>query len=218
MTVLSIPEIYDRSRKAGWQPENAAIFTAIVLAESSGNTDAQNLGGRIQGIVQINLSVHHVTALQARDPNFAFPFAYNLWRDHGFQPWEAYTGPDGKGSDGPWKDYADKVSAGLTDAQAQEIVKGPKSRLDLANSLKKLGDQIDDATDKIPGVSDLKSIGNALESVVKAIAAGIKWITDPHNWIRVGYVIVGSGLIWVGVSRLSGLPGPGSVAKIAPVV
>jgi Lysozyme like domain len=210
MAVLPVSEIYNRSRRAGWNPHDAYVFTAVILAESGGNTDAHNPGGTGDGPVQINLKAHKdVTLLQARNPDFAFPYAHNLWRTNGFQPWEAYTGPDGKGDDGPWKGYRDQVNKGLTPDQAKEI---GQSILD------NTGNAVIDAAGNLPVVSDIGAIANVLAGFLKALQAGIKWITEPHNWVRMAEIAVGAGLIWSGAAHMTQLPGPGSVAKIAPGV
>lgn len=208
MAVLTVSDIYNRSRHAGWSPHDAYVFTAVVLGESGGNTEAHNPGGTGDGIVQINLKSHReVTLLQARSPDFAFPYAYNLWRTNGFKPWEAYTGPDGTGDDGSWKSYRDQVNKGLTPAQVNEI---GQSVLD--NS----GNAVTQAIGDLPVVSDIGSIANVLAGFLKALQAGVKWITNPHNWVRMAEIAVGAGLIWSGAAHMTQLPGPGAVAKAVP--
>jgi hypothetical protein len=57
MSSISIQAIYDAARKAGFSDVQAATFTAIALAESSGNPDAHNGRGEdSRGLWQINVA------------------------------------------------------------------------------------------------------------------------------------------------------------------
>lgn len=67
---------------------------AIVLGESSGETDAHNPSGEDSvGIWQINLDAHadKMSRSSARDPGTATRYAKQLYRESGWTPWGAYT-------------------------------------------------------------------------------------------------------------------------------
>lgn len=48
---------------------------------------------------------------------------------------------------------------------------------------------------------------------VDQFAALIKFISDPHNWQRVGFYAIGGGLLLLAAWKLSGTPLPGPVGK-----
>ena len=56
-TTLSIREIYDAARSAGFTPHQAVTWTAIAMAESGGRTGALNDRGEYSvGLWQINVN------------------------------------------------------------------------------------------------------------------------------------------------------------------
>jgi hypothetical protein len=88
---LSKAQIAQLMRRAGWPEDQIRTGVAVALAESGGNTAVQNSIGAT-GLWQILLSAHpSVSAEEARDPMFATRYALRLWRERGWQPWEAYT-------------------------------------------------------------------------------------------------------------------------------
>lgn len=92
----------------GGPKSQATIAGAVGMAESGGDPNIANSIGAT-GLWQILLSAHpDVSAAQARDPEFATKYAIKLWRDQGWQPWEAYTGPDGLGADGIYLQFMPK--------------------------------------------------------------------------------------------------------------
>ena len=57
MPVLSIREIYEAAREAGFTPHQAVTWTAIAMAESGGRTGALNDKGEHSiGLWQINVA------------------------------------------------------------------------------------------------------------------------------------------------------------------
>lgn len=105
-TAWSAKQIAQLAYSAGWRGEDLVVATAMALAESSGRYWIVNSIGCV-GLWQINVPVHikdHPTWTTAamKDPERNVAAARILWKDRGWKPWEAYTGPDGKGSDGPY--------------------------------------------------------------------------------------------------------------------
>lgn len=100
--------------QAGGPPAEAGTAAAVGMGESGGRVDARNRC--CYGVMQVNL-VHAGRFGIPRDPAAARRWLYDpannmsatvaLWRAAGgsWQPWEAYTGPDGRGSDGTWLRY-----------------------------------------------------------------------------------------------------------------
>jgi hypothetical protein len=105
-TAWSAKQIAQLAYSAGWRGEELVVATAMALAESSGRYWIVNSIGCV-GLWQINVPVHikdHPTWTTAamKDPERNVAAARVLWKDRGWKPWEAYTGPDGKGSDGTY--------------------------------------------------------------------------------------------------------------------
>lgn len=73
------------------------IAGAVGMAESGGDPNAAN--GPYHGLWQIGPG-------GSFDPDQNAIQGIAKWRASGWAPWEAYTGPDGIGSDGPWQKFA----------------------------------------------------------------------------------------------------------------
>ncbi|GGZ64954.1 hypothetical protein GCM10010387_67550 [Streptomyces inusitatus] len=105
-TAMSAKQIAEVAHRAGWRGEQLVIAVAVALAESSGKYWVVNHIGCV-GLWQIYVKVHikaHPTWTTAamKDPDRNAAAAMVLYKQSGWKPWEAYTGPDGKGSDGPY--------------------------------------------------------------------------------------------------------------------
>lgn len=111
-TLLSILQ------QAGFKGNALKIAYAIAMAESGGNARAHN--GRAPdnsyGLFQINMLGDMGPARRRQyglssnedlyDPLTNARVAYKMSNGgKNWQPWATYTGPDGRGSDGPWKSY-----------------------------------------------------------------------------------------------------------------
>lgn len=96
MTVLKASDIKYYAANAGFSGQALNIITAIALAESGGDTNAQNLSdpnNGSYGLVQINGAHFHTggTSKQcALDPQCSMNYAYTLWSSQGFEPWGSY--------------------------------------------------------------------------------------------------------------------------------
>jgi hypothetical protein len=114
MATLTYQQIVQVARTGGL-PGDPEVWAAIAMAESSGRTDIVNEIGCV-GLWQVNqpvwVKLHPTwTVAWLKNPvNNAKAAAY-VYRAQGFSAWQAYTGPDGKGSDGPWRSYYQKSSS-----------------------------------------------------------------------------------------------------------
>lgn len=86
---------------AGWRGKDTVIATAVALAESNGQVDAQNYntnGTTDYGLWQVN-SVHFTESDWSSEwvpPNLLIPennarAAYHVWQGSGWQAWSTYT-------------------------------------------------------------------------------------------------------------------------------
>src|SRR6478609_6555680 len=112
-TTLSIREIYDAARSAGFTPHQAVTWTAIALAESGGRTGALNDHGEYSvGLWQINVRADSARAStwgNLNDPRANARAAYAISR-HGLdmRPWTT-THDSNKGSRADYRTYLGKV-------------------------------------------------------------------------------------------------------------
>ena len=112
-TTLSIREIYDAARSAGFTPHQAVTWTAISLAESGGRTGALNDHGEYSvGLWQINVNADSARAStwgNLNDPRANARAAYAISR-HGtdMRPWTT-THDNNKGSRADYRTYLGKV-------------------------------------------------------------------------------------------------------------
>lgn len=117
--------------RAGWGRARAIEATAIGWGESSGLTKAVSYTGCCHGVWQINTQVHPYTVAAMFDPYQNVGAAKKIYENAGsWQPWQAYTGPDGVGSDGPWLDF----KAAATTAVDEEIASGSASYAGVASA------------------------------------------------------------------------------------
>lgn len=122
---LSRAQIAGLMRNAGFPSDQIATGVAVALAESGGDPNISNSIGAT-GLWQILLSAHpSVSGAEARNPRSATEYAYKLWRQSGWQPWEAYTGHDGRGSDGPYLQYLHQAFGGARAAAGFASAKPP---------------------------------------------------------------------------------------------
>lgn len=88
---LGRSEIAKLMREAGFPNSEIRRGVAIALAESGGDPSVQNSIGAT-GLWQILLSAHpEMSESTARNPILATQYAYKLWQQSGWQPWEAFT-------------------------------------------------------------------------------------------------------------------------------
>jgi len=203
MPTLTQAQVQMYAQAAGLTP--ADKWAAIAMAESSGRTDVVNSIGCV-GLWQINQPVHvknHPTwtVKYLQDPANNARAAKTIAGSQGLSAWEAYTGPDGVGSDGPWKEFykgGSGTSATNADAQWYDpfniIPDGSGGTLN----------------DIIPGAGEIGQIADAVTNAAK-------WISTPYNWVRIGYVLGGGILFIAGVGFIINSTIMGKVAS-NPVV
>jgi cell wall-associated NlpC family hydrolase len=111
---LSIQQIYDAARSAGFTPDQATTWTAIALAESGGETGALNdQGEHSVGLWQINVSpgVRANTWGNLNDPVVNARAAYDISnKGLDMRPWTV-THASNQGTARDYRTYLDDVSA-----------------------------------------------------------------------------------------------------------
>lgn len=228
MATLTYEQIKQVAR-AGGLPGDADMWAAVAMAESSGSTTVVNSIGCV-GLWQINQPVHirsHPTWTVAwlQNPVNNAKAAAVIYRGQGMAAWEAYTGPDGRGSDGPWRQYYKKGSGGgggSTNAtQAMDFW-----WLDPFGIVP--GNPHDDysPTDPYGGnppysgtVDGVDDVATGVGAIAEAVQKASQWLGQAKNWVRVGYVTGGAVLVLLGLNivarpLLEAVP-TAKVAKVA---
>jgi hypothetical protein len=224
MPTLSQAQIAQVAR-AGGLPGDPDVWAAIAMAESSGRTDVVNSIGCV-GLWQINQPAHvkaHPTWTVAwlQNPVNNAKAAAVIYRAQGFSAWEAYTGPDGKGSDGPWRQYyKGSGGSGATPVNWWDDFKdGFGKGFDFGPGPEDLWDG---GTGNDPSLSDISGIGDVatgIGAIAEAVQKTAQWLGNARNWIRVGYVAGGGLLLALGMTivarpLINGTP-VGQVTKAA---
>jgi hypothetical protein len=161
-----------------WPDENdIAIAVAVALAESGGDTtkvSRPNTNGTIdRGLWQVN-SVHGFPPdklLAGAVDNAGY--AHQVWagRGKGWREWSSYNS-------GAYLLYLARGKAVAGTVSRTSTPTGPG-----------IGDsKTDPETEK-------QNVFTAIGDGVTAIVHAGEWFTDPHNWLRVLYVIAGGALI-----------------------
>jgi hypothetical protein len=219
---LTQAQIAQVARAAGL-PGDPDVWAAVAMAESSGRTDIVNEIGCV-GLWQINQPVHvkahpQWTVAWLQNPMNNAKAAKEIYRSQGWGAWEAYTGKDGRGSDGPWRNYY-KKNVGASAAGWDPLedfwndLLGPPER----------GPGSEGWDEGLPGDGLLPDLGigdvaTGIGTIAEAVAKTAVWLGDSRNWVRIAYVAGGAVLVGMGLSIvakpvLAGTPA-GRVAKAA---
>lgn len=237
-TAMSAKQIAQVAYNAGWRGEQLVIATAVALAESSGRYWVVNSIGCV-GLWQINVPVHKQwNTGDMKDPAKNAAAAMTQYKRAGnkWTPWEAYTGPDGRGSDGPYTAQMGRAriaaaqikgggavdvdqdvtgGGGINSASFETISGGAVPANALEDFLRGLmGGLVDNSLGALEGTAaiggGIVSIAKAALAVSVAVTRGAAWVAEPRNWLRVVEVLGGGAALFIGLKMLaeSGVGGP----------
>lgn len=217
--------------RAGFPESQWATGVAVGMGESGLNIAARNHKTDSVGWLQIRKPAHPDlfknldTGYEWLSPDVNAQFAKKIYDSaHGWGPWEAYTGPDGKGSDGPYRKYLPtgeaaaaelkKNLAGKSKADQDKYLLSLTKGYDelaaiyyLGVGTKAVGNAVGDAGEKA-GQMTVDS-GNAVVGAVHDLVQEFAAISNffqalllPSTWIRIGAGTVGIMLIVAGMVAL----------------
>src|SRR3954469_6316450 len=179
-TTLSIREIYDAARSAGFTPHQAVTWTAIAMAESGGRTGALNSKGEYSvGLWQVNVNADSSRATKGGDlndpeANARAAYAISL---HGrdMRPWTT-THDRNKGSRADYRTYLDKVEKEIGVAGDPRGVHGYGSKM-LKPLTESQYDKIDTGkpltdTSTVTGTADAADAATSQQRLVNGSGAG----------------------------------------------
>lgn len=196
---LTDVQIASWARTSGFATLNDIITAvAVALAESGGRIDATNAnlnGTTDYGVWQIN-SVH--AALFDQYPDWwtisNAQMAFAVFRGSGWKAWTTYNS-------GAYQLYMGRARTAATDASAP-------GGTDLSAGSTVAGQDQTKTVTTIPGFD---SVAQSFSSFATGLAAVTAWISDIHNWERIGLVIVGGALI---VGALTVIAGDKTIAAV----
>lgn len=173
MATLTQGQVYAIALAAGLP--NPKVMAAVAMAESSGRTDVVNSIGCV-GLWQINQPVHvktHPTWTVSwlKNPMNNAAAAKVIYQSQGMAAWEAYTGKDGVGSDGPWRQFADSS------------VKADQSGVTQAST----------SADNAGFLQDITP--DWMETIGQGVVHTADVLVNPRTWLRVAYGVIGAGLV-----------------------
>ena len=182
---LSDAQIAGWAQQGGFTGNDEAIAVAVAIAESSGHIDATNTntnGSVDYGIWQIN-SVHADLFNQYPQwwsvENADMAHAVYAAAGNKFSPWTTYNS-------GAYQLYMTRAKAAVGAPDQGNVVGGPGDTRNVT---------------VIPGVD---SIASSLAAFGTGFSAVAGWVSDVHNWERVGLVLIGGALIVAALAVLGG--------------
>lgn len=174
------------------------IAVAIALAESAGNTNAENhnTNGTVdRGLWQVN-SVHGFTG-NLFDPAYNVLAACSVYKSQGWGAWSTYKS-------GAYKQYLPQAKKGV----AEYLKTG--------------------ATENVEGLLEPFGGPHSEGALEGAAKAALSWTTDlgkilgflltSSGWLRIGKVLVGTILLLIALDQLSKLAGGPSVPQAGELV
>lgn len=217
--------------RAGFPEDQWATGVAVGMGESSLNLAARNHTTDSVGWLQINKKAHPdlfknlKTGYEWLAPDVNAQFAKKIYDGaHGWGPWEAYTGSDGKGSDGPYREYLSTGQAAAAELKKNLAGKSQADQKKYLESLVKpydevaalyylgvgsqsVGDAVGTAGEKAGQmtVDSGAAVVGAVHDLVQEFAAISNFFQAlllPSTWIRIGAGTVGVMLIIAGMVAL----------------
>jgi len=198
VTTLSPAQLAGAARSAGFSGPALVTAVAVALAESGGRTDAVNTnrnGSRDLGLWQINDRAHPwITGQSWQDPKVNAAAAYRVYREASgsFRPWVAFT-------------------SGSSSRFTLQAAQGAQAPADPPSGGGGILSGLPVDLPGLPGVGDAVDAAKSAGNAVRLVASAGAWISNPHNWLRVAYVIVGGAMVVAGLQ----LTVSGRVQKIA---
>jgi len=182
MPVLSAVELATLAIRAGWRGQGAARATAVMLAESSGDTSAHNThnGNDARGLMQINVKPSAHPEFKSRnlyDAETNVATGFELWKRDGWQPWNSSRG-------GQALNMVPAEAAVLA-AQARHPELG----------LKILGEG--------PNLGLKESAPPATVNPLTALGDAVKFLSVGRNWGRIGMIAIGGLIILIAINTLT---------------
>lgn len=225
MTQLTTGQVKGLAQAAGFDDASSSVMTAIAFAESDGVTTKHNPipPDDSWGLWQINMYAAKGPARrkqfgitsnsQLTNPGVNAAAARAIYNEQGYHAWSTYGGTK-------YRLYLNKAKAATPDTSS--VTQGsdePWYKKTIAQNL------------HLPGANAGAAVGSALSSagdvagqvsrVADAIGKTGNWLSDPTNWLRIGYIT--SGAV-VAIFALQSLFKPvtsaaaGSVLKAASVL
>jgi hypothetical protein len=197
-----------------------AEWVQVAMDESSFDTEALSPTGCCRGLWQINVRAHRdkipEASVSIANGHQAMKSPLRNWEVAKMVYVEA-------GSWRPWS--AVKGAKPVVSATARQAAAAPD--FSVANSGGAVGGKPEEGVHAIsvldPVEAVAKSIFGGFEAIVDFLNRVGAWVSDPHNWTRVGYVAGGAALVIVAGAALAGpkvatlAPGPvGKVARAIP--
>jgi lysozyme-like protein len=209
MTVLKPYQVAAAALLGGFPANEVPRAVAVAKGESSYNTSARNFC--CSGLWQIHRTAHadkiRAAGGEAKltDPVVNASLAKQIWSAAGgwctsgrvgqCNPWQAYGVSNGTGS---WSAKLAEGAKAYAEVQRRQAAGESLQSMAGSSSIVNAGNPL--VPDAIEGAIDSgQAIAGAAKAMVEFANRTGKWIADPDNWIRVGYVIGGGVLIAVGL-------------------
>lgn len=235
MPTLTAAQIAAVARRAGFPESTVPTAVAVALAESSGRTEAHNPIGadNSYGLWQINMlgsmgparrrqfGISSNTALFNPAVNAKAAYAISSGGKN-WRPWSTYT-------NGAYRLYLPSAKSGTSSARQANWLEdwwneyGGGGLFDGDNWKEgwDLGSELGDSWNDFWGTpapdelltGEWKPGESGIFSIATAIAGAAEWMSDAHNWLRVGYVVLGGALV-IGGLAMAARPALNAVPQV----
>lgn len=190
-------------------PGDPKVWAAVAMAESSGSTTAKNPSSGAYGLWQIH-PIHRGdhpgwTEKWLSDPVNNARAAAVIHGKQGWGAWEAYT-------NGQYKQY---LKPGAPDAPGTVPVDWEDWMKDLI-PLGPGGFLLPEELGGTGGLDGVVGVAEGIGAVAEAVQKAGDWLSQPKNWVRVGYVWGGGFLVVLGIYIIAS-PLIGKAAASSPV-
>lgn len=235
---LTYEEVVASLALAGWPPSEWAKATAVIAAESDRITNIYNTyqDGH-WGLMQISKRYHKDFFKKAQwwSPADNAKEGLKIRKAEGWGAWEAYT-------NGRYAAYRLQAEAAVKSVKAKRNAKSYMTdeqfyptlfSSELKSGLTKLmasnvGDAIEGGVEGTGDGVEASGEGilyaaqqlqsNAIFGAITTIIGAAKWIVNPDNWLRVGQVILGGGMVLAGVAIVAKPATQKAISTAAPAV
>jgi hypothetical protein len=182
MTTITDQQLIDLAVTGGWSGNDVFIAVAVALAENTSKDPTlthHNVDGSIDyGLWQVN-SVHGFDPKLLIDPIQNAILAHQVWSKEGWDAWSTFKS-------GAYLLFMPRAKALTPSKDAKPLPPGIP-----------IGGNFDFGDNPLTAIaSDVKFIGALL-------AAGTEWLSHAHNWARIGFVVLGGGMLLIGLADIA---------------
>jgi hypothetical protein len=197
------------AERAGFAGQDLLIAVQVALAEHGGTVHTTKISPTGDyGVWQINYAAHKDLFEQFKNwglPEENAKMARAVWTERGWNAWTTYRS-------GAYQRYQKQAVDGIVEARLG-TGGDPTIGDSTGNPFSPENQAADDQTKYQGGLDWVGQIAQAVVSIAQIAWRAMKWMIDPHNWVRAALVGTGGALV-VGALVIVARPGVETVQKV----